>query len=146
MYFPSCTSCRYVLYTYEQQRDWKLLMEPRITRYVRDWFNYSFSLKPLCSLCPEHPAWCSPLSLTSHHPLKSVSLSDMGVDKKPISSSAPLWESSDFLMLDEVKINHPPFPIWTYPVELQREPSMSEPLCERPAALCCWSFSAYLQG
>lgn len=39
-----------------------------------------------------------------------------GVDKKPISpsaphASAPLWESSDFLMLDELKINHPFFPL-----------------------------------
>lgn len=74
-----------------------------------------------------------------------------GVDKKPISpsaphSSAPLWESSDFLMMDELKINHPFFPIWIYPVELQREPSMSKLLSEKPAALWCWSFLPFLQG
>lgn len=126
-----------------------LLMEPQITHYVIDWINYSF-IYSLCVICAQntHRVFAS---LSHSAPSFEVGVIIWyGVDKKPIShsaaqSSAPLWESTDFLMPDELKIIHSPS-IWLLPVELQREASMSKVLSERPAALWCWRFLPFLQG
>lgn len=121
------------------------LTGPQITHYIIDWINYSFIYR-LCVICAQntHRVF-APLS----HSAPSFEVGVIiwyGVDKKPISqSAAPLWESTDFLMPDELKIIHS-LSIWLYPVELQREASMSKVLSQRPAALWCWRFFPFLQG